>query len=539
MEVGGAARAGAGRDITVVIPVFNTRPYLGRTLESLARQSIGPDRMQVVAVDDGSTDGSGELLDRYARRHGWLTVIHQPNSGGPAGPCNRALDVATGRYVMFLGADDYLGREALERMVANADRFGSDVLLFKMIGINNRFTSQDVFTETAPEISLFDSPLPYSLANTKLFRRELIERHHLRYPEDMPMGSDQPFTIEACVRAGRISVAADYDYYYIVRRLDAGNITYSSRRLRRLHSLQSIMTVVAKLIEPGPRRDAVLVRHFAWEAGKLLADDLLRDPPDVQEQVRAGLAELVELYLTDRIRAQLEPETRLRLTLARDAGLDDLLAVIEYDVREGVPPTLVEDGRWYARDPAFRNPDRPVPDAWFDVTDVAPGWSARLNVTGVSWVADRAGEAGGGGVRALEIVARSPLPDLSEVSGSQATVRAGQLTGSMATGPAPEGEGTLVRVRLRLDRFVADTAPLGGRRPLHMDVTRSGSPGSAPLRAPGVRLPKPVVRQHRGRLYAVGARRDYTGHLVVAVVRLTPPRLLAALRVSWSKTRRR
>jgi glycosyltransferase involved in cell wall biosynthesis len=520
------------RDVTVVIPVFNTRPYLARCLHSLAAQTIGPARMQVIAVDDGSTDGSGALLDRFARRHAdWLTVIHQPNSGGPAGPCNTALDRATGRYVLFLGADDYLGREALERMVDAADRYESDVLVFKMVGVNNRYTSQDIYAETAPEVSLYDSSLPYSLANTKLFRRDLIERYQLRYSEDMPMGSDQPFTIEACVRARRISVAADYNYYYIVRRLDAGNITYSSRRERRLHSLRSIMTCVAKLIEPGPRRDAVLVRHFAWEAGKLLADDLLRDPRDVQEQVADGIAELVELYLTDRIREQLEPETWLRLRLAHDAGLDPLLAVIDHDARHGVPPTRSDQGRRFARYPGLPNgtaPGAQTSDAWFDVTDLGARWMARLNATALSWVSDRAG------VRALEIVAHSPQ-DLSALGTDQIAVRAGPLTGTTVLTSASDNAGTLVRVRFRVDRLVADAAPLGGRRPLHAEVMLSGAPGSsfsgsAPLRAPGIRLPKPAVRSHRGRVYAIGPRLDYTGHLVIAVAPLTPPRVLAALR---------
>src|SRR5262245_56468575 len=132
-------------DVSVVLPVYNTRPYLSRCLASLAAQTIGGDRMELVAVDDGSTDGSGAELDRFARRRGWVHVLHQPNSGGPAGPCNRGLEKATGRFVFFLGADDYLAPHALEHMVDAADRWDSDVLLPKMVGVNNRFTSQDIF----------------------------------------------------------------------------------------------------------------------------------------------------------------------------------------------------------------------------------------------------------------------------------------------------------------------------------------------------------------------------------------------------------
>src|SRR5690348_1468184 len=105
-------------DVTVVVAVYNTMPYLQACLSSLVEQSIGQERLQVVAVDDGSTDGSSELLDRFAASHPSLfEVVHQSNSGGPAQPSNRALELAKGRYVYFLGADDHLGTEALERMV--------------------------------------------------------------------------------------------------------------------------------------------------------------------------------------------------------------------------------------------------------------------------------------------------------------------------------------------------------------------------------------------------------------------------------------
>src|SRR3978361_2097462 len=87
-------------DVSVVIAVYNTMPYLTECLKSVLGQSIGVDRIEVVAVDDGSTDDSGAELDRWAQRHpGTVKVIHQANSGGPAAPSNRALDVVTGRYV--------------------------------------------------------------------------------------------------------------------------------------------------------------------------------------------------------------------------------------------------------------------------------------------------------------------------------------------------------------------------------------------------------------------------------------------------------
>ena len=181
-------------DVTVVIAVYNTMPYLTECLKSVLGQTIGVDRLEVVAVNDGSTDDSPAELNRWADRYpGTVKVLHQENSGGPAGPSNRALDVATGRYVFFLGADDHLGKEALERLVRTADELDADIVLGRMVGTGGRVVNQAVYRPgNRDDIDLVNSALPWALSNTKLFRRSLLEEHHIRYPEELRSGSDQP-----------------------------------------------------------------------------------------------------------------------------------------------------------------------------------------------------------------------------------------------------------------------------------------------------------------------------------------------------------
>lgn len=316
-------------DVTVVVPVYNTMPYLRRTLDSLVEQSIGAARMHVVAVDDGSDDGSGEELDRYAAAHpGLFTVVHQPNSGGPAGPCNVGLAAAEGRYVYFLGADDYLGTEALERMVERADAWGSDVLCGRMVGVDDRFVAQRLYREDLEDLPFPDRSLVFALSNTKLFRRSMLVEHQIAYPLDLRVGSDQPFTIEAMLRARRISVLASYECYYAVKRADATNISYSSTWRARLADIGTIMGHVADLVGPGDVRDDILVRHFSSELAKLLDRDLpLLDPPE-QEELVAALRALVERYYTERVAAGLRVLPRIRLHHVRTGRLDLLRAMI-------------------------------------------------------------------------------------------------------------------------------------------------------------------------------------------------------------------
>ena len=510
-------------DVTVVVAVYNTMPYLTKCLNSLVGQSIGRERLEIIAVDDGSTDGSGRELDRFARLYpGTVKVIHQANSGGPAAPSNRALDQATGRYVFFIGSDDYLGVEALERLVSAADRYSSDVVLGKMVGVNGRNIDQVIYASTEPQIGLFDSALPWALSNTKLFRRELIERYGLRYPEDMPVGSDQPFTLEACFRANRISVLADYDYYYAVRRLNAHNITYRSRHEERLRCAESIVAFVARLIEPGKQRDAVLVRHFSWEIAKLLEKDFLLVDRQVQARVKAGIRSLAEQYLTDNIRDQLRVEARIRLALAQRGDVDDLLAVIRQDAELGAPPTVVEGDRWYAAYPGFRDPRLSLPDAWFDITDTAADWIARLDTVSVGW------EAGEGGARGLTVTGHSARPDLVDLCCGPIQLQVGDVPGDTAV-ITRDAAGTTVRARFLVDRLLADIAPGGEVRTVQTHLRAFGASGTAPLRGPGGSARRLLAR-HGTRFHVVTVTTNHKGHLVVAIAPVTPRRVLARLR---------
>ncbi|MFF1902518.1 glycosyltransferase family 2 protein [Kitasatospora sp. NPDC058218] len=362
-------------DVTVVIAVYNTMPYLTACLDSLVAQTIGPARMEVVAVDDGSTDGGGAVLDAYAARHpGLFTVLHQANSGGPAAPTNRGLALARGRYVLFLGADDWLGAEALARMVAAADTWESDVLIPKQIGVNGRLVPQGIFGATAASVGFEDSALAWALADTKLFRLDLIRRHNLSRNEGLKVYSDQPFTLAACLRARRISVLADYDYYHLVLRADLGNVTQRAGALDRLRGVAAVQWVAAELAAEGGQLDAIRARHFGWEVPQLLQADFLLHPEALQDEICAGVAALVGQFGAREVYERLAVADRLRLELAAAGRPDALRDLIRYEAAHGDPPMVVDGRRHYAGYPAFRDAALALPDDLFLLAEApAPG----------------------------------------------------------------------------------------------------------------------------------------------------------------------
>ncbi|MEU5377370.1 MULTISPECIES: glycosyltransferase [unclassified Streptomyces] len=533
-------------DVSVIVAVYNTMPYLTECLDSLLGQSIGRDRLEIVAVDDGSTDDSGAELDRFAAEYpDTVKVLHQANSGGPAAPSNRALDIATGRYVYFIGSDDHLGEEALERMVACADEHGSDVVVGKMVGTNGRYVHQALYKENNPDIGLTDSALPWTLANTKLFRRELVEAHKLRFPENLPVGSDQPFTIEACVRARKISVVADYTCYYAVKRGDASNITYRADHMARLRCTAEIMDITAGLIEEGPQRDAVLRRHFTWELAKLVQDDFPALDRALQKDICAGIGKLADTYFTAGIRDAMDVKRRVRIALARAGAVDELCEAITSEKEDGAPPFVVEGDRAYARYPGFRNPLIGVPDRVYElVGEAVPGRLAK----GTELLASAWEQQGEG----LIYTASVRVPVLGDVDGAALRLAQGAMpksadkpgarklpadhslpeaTGRCTTEPAEDGGATVLHARLPLERR---TGKLGVR--VYLDV--AGSTYEIPVR--GKDKPMPLSRRwgHAEDPYRAAALVNDKGRVVISTARMFPPKQSLASRAKAALARR-
>ncbi|GAB3648811.1 glycosyltransferase family 2 protein [Glycomyces tarimensis] len=352
-------------DVTVITAVYNTMPYVTRCVESVLEQTLGTDRIELIAVDDGSTDTGGAELDRFAKAHpGTIKVVHQANSGGPANPSNAALELATGRYLFFLGSDDYLGPETLERMVNCADEHSSDVVMGLMVGVGGRRAPQTAFEQPGTDVPFPLSKLVWALSNTKLFRRDLVERLNLRFHEDVSVYSDVPFTIEAMAHARKVSNLTDYEYYYTVERENAANVTYSSKLSERLFATRRIVDTICRLYSPGPERDALLYRTFAYEQWILLQEGFVALDDAGRREICDGVAALADAHLTDEMRRRLPVQKRVRLAHAQRRDISRLIEAIEFV--EPVPFT-VEAGRAFARYTGFRDEAAGLDDETFEL----------------------------------------------------------------------------------------------------------------------------------------------------------------------------
>ncbi|MFF5211595.1 glycosyltransferase family 2 protein [Streptosporangium sp. NPDC000396] len=316
-------------DVSVIVPVHNCRPYLDRCLTSLLVQRVS---REIVVVDDGSTDGSAELLDLYASHHrGVIRVVRQEHSGGAGRPRNVGLSHARGRYVFFCDADDYLGPEALERMLAMADRNNSDVVLGKIVG-HDRRAPASMFHENADRAPLGDSAVYNSLSCFKLFRREMLERHTIRFDETLLVGEDVIFTTHAYCHADVISVVADYDCYHLVARSDGTSIMQqpgSRDPVSWLRMIKRPIELMVCHVRPGSLRDHLLRRHFRMDAFSNLGRPFLEAGEAQRKEIAAEVADMCERWLTEGVRDRLPAIDRSRIAALQDIDRLVRLAHVE------------------------------------------------------------------------------------------------------------------------------------------------------------------------------------------------------------------
>lgn len=317
--------------VSVIIPVYNAVDYLDECLESVVHQTIGIDRIEVVVVNDGSTDGSAELLDSWAVRHPEIRVLHQANSGAPGGPRNRAIDVATGEFLFFADPDDYLGTEAFERMVGAARRDDSDVVLGRIRGVG-RSAAAGPFRQNVARGDIYSTKAVWSLTAHKLFRRSLVAEHGLRFAEGVRLAEEQIFIVPAYFAARAISVVADYDCYYLMKREGFPHLTQQGPDPEHFYAgIRKVLQTVVANTEPGPRRNSLLLRWGQVEILGKFGRNFPRWPADQQKAYVRLAAELLEDFIPEEVLTPLSPLDQTRGQLLRRGQLDELIALARFE----------------------------------------------------------------------------------------------------------------------------------------------------------------------------------------------------------------
>ena len=205
--------------VSIVVPVYNVEKFLDDCMESLLAQTI--DSYEIILVDDGSTDRSSELCDRYAEKHKRVRVIHQLNKGSSSARNVGIID-ARGKYIAFCDSDDKMHFCMLETMVESLERNSADIAICGFETFPNgkvtlsAFPNEKVLNpkELINSCATIHSGNEFCFSWRFMFRNSFLKENELLFDEEISIGEDMLFNTCAVMEAGRIVVVPKALYYY-------------------------------------------------------------------------------------------------------------------------------------------------------------------------------------------------------------------------------------------------------------------------------------------------------------------------------------
>lgn len=141
--------------LSIIVPIYNVEPYLRKCVDSLLAQDLSSSEYEIILVDDGSMDISGDIADEYAERHANIRVIHQQN-GGLSAARNTGIEAAQGNYIQFVDSDDYLEPNVLSGLVKKMERDELDVLRFNYQNVNEQYEVFQPYKDVKPFVDYRD-----------------------------------------------------------------------------------------------------------------------------------------------------------------------------------------------------------------------------------------------------------------------------------------------------------------------------------------------------------------------------------------------
>ena len=250
-------------DISVIVPIYNIEEsFLRPCLDSLVNQTIKS--IEVIMVDDGSTDDSGEIADEYAENYDNFVCYHIKNDGlGHAR--NFGAEKAHGKYIYFIDSDDVIALDVLERMFCAAERDGSEMAICAVERFNSSkewesYLHSVAFRDLAPVTNIRENNnLIYdTTAWNKLIRKDYWDKYGFAFPEHI-LYEDIPTTIPLHYLANKVSVVRVIGYKWRVRDIGAKSITQNTTDLKNLYDRITVLKRLDTFFEKYVKEESLIL----------------------------------------------------------------------------------------------------------------------------------------------------------------------------------------------------------------------------------------------------------------------------------------
>ena len=244
--------------LSIIVPVYNVKDYLAKCLDSLISQDLSQDEYEIIVVNDGSTDNSGEIAEEYSKKYSNIILINQENQG-LSGARNTGIANARGEYIQFVDSDDYLEENVLDGLLKQIETDQLDVLRFKYQNVRiNAEGEYEVFQPYKQSNFLFDdySSLPTSGINFLnqrfgtacyavmfLIKRELLA--DCLFKREIYF-EDTEWTPRMLIKASKIASIDTIVYNYLMRE---GSITKAVNKDKQKKVVEDKIKLIDSLLE--------------------------------------------------------------------------------------------------------------------------------------------------------------------------------------------------------------------------------------------------------------------------------------------------
>ncbi len=207
--------------VSIIVPIYNAGAQLRRCVDSILTQEFQD--FELLLMDDGSTDDSAQIIDEYAQKDARVHAVHKANSG-VSDTRNQAMRLAKGTYIQFVDADDWLSRDATKLMVRAIEESGADMVItdfYRVIGTRlsrkGDIDEEGAITRREYADDMLEDPADfyYGVVWNKLYKRSILEEHHLEMDVTLNWCEDFIFNMEYVLHCRTIQVLKAPVYYYV------------------------------------------------------------------------------------------------------------------------------------------------------------------------------------------------------------------------------------------------------------------------------------------------------------------------------------
>lgn len=269
--------------VSVLIPVYNVEKYLEQCLDSIINQTFTD--IEIICVNDGSTDKSGEILKRYAAKDNRIKIVNKKNGGLPSAR-NAGINAAKGEYLSFVDSDDYIQPDMIEKLYDAAVKTNAEIVI---CGANifpetprangwlyTVLSPQEEYYEKCSDDLLFKNPASRPFIWRTFVSKALIDRNKFRLREDIHIGEDNAFQFRIYPKANGIALIPDKLYNYRWFREDSlmNSVVYKDVEKKCLSHIKMVLHIAEEWEKSGDMQK--FGKEFLRWSVEFLYDDFIK-----------------------------------------------------------------------------------------------------------------------------------------------------------------------------------------------------------------------------------------------------------------------